>query len=264
MNRYGGKLIFETRDDHGVIEVVDRHEIRTLHFGTPTEQSSMYIEHPFALEMEYIRTMALGAVLRPHARKALCLGMGGGALPKFIWKYFPECCVTVLELSLGVVEVAHRFFYVPQDERMHVISDDAIQYLRSHRKQEDDLIFVDLYVSGGIAPAVAEPDFFARCDDRLLPGGILVWNMWRSTNKDVLERCLRNLCDIFGRNLLTLPNKESSNFVLLAFKDPIEPLTRKRLDEEAQRLKDLSTIDFPMLLRDLDYFKGYGYLFQNL
>lgn len=264
MNRYGGKLIFETRDDHEVIEVVDRPKIRSLHFGTSTEQSSMYIEQPFALEMEYIRTMALGALLRPHAKKALCLGMGGGALPKFLWKYIPECQVTVLELSPAVVDVAHRFFHVPQDKRMNIISDDAIQYLRSHRQQEDELIFVDLYVSGGIAPAVAEPDFFARCDNRLLPGGILVWNMWRSTDKDVLERCLRNLCDVFGRNLVTLPNKESSNFVVLAFKDPIEPLKRKGIDEEAMRLKKVSQVDFPQLLQDLDYFKGYGYLYQDL
>lgn len=264
MNRYGGKLIYETRDDFGIVEVVDRPKIRALHFGTSTEQSSMYIEQPFALEMEYIRTMALGALLRPHAKKALCLGMGGGALPKYLWKYLPECCVTVLELSPAVIDVAHRFFHVPQDSRMSVISADAIQYLRAHRDQEDDLIFVDLYVSGGIAPAVAEPDFFARCDDRLLPGGILVWNMWRSTNKDVLERCLRNLCDVFGRNMLTLPNKESSNFVLLVFKEPIEPLTRKHIDKEAKHFKDLSQVDFPLLLQDLDHFKGYGYLYQDL
>lgn len=256
MKKYNGNLIFEGEDAFGKVEVVDGATIRTLHFGTPTEQSSMFIAKPFDIEMEYVRTMALGMLFRPDAKIALCLGMGGGTLPKFIWQRFPQCEVTVVELSPLVVEVAERFFHVPQDPRLKIVTDDALHFLQSP-VQEDDLIFVDLYVSGGIAPAVADQHFFRLCDERLKPGGLLVWNMWRSASKDLLESCLKNLCAIFQRNLLILPNQESSNFIIIAFKEPIQLYTRERIEAEAKKL------ELEKALVQLNFFKGYGYLFQD-
>ncbi len=261
--KYGGQLVFEESDAFGTVQVVDREKIRALHFGTPTEQSSMFIDKPFDLEMEYIRTMALGLIFKPDAKKALCLGMGGGSLPKFIWKYFPECYVTVVELSPLVIDAAKRFFHVPVDPRLSIVEEEALRFLRAHPVQEDDLILVDLYVSGGIAPSVAEEDFFKCCDARLKPGGVLICDMWRSTSKDILEGCLQNLCDCFGRNLLILPNQESSNFIVIAFKEPIGAYTKERIETETKRLTEGSQVDFVKMLTELKFFKGYGYLFQD-
>lgn len=260
MKKYGGKLIFEGKDEYGPVEVVDRPGVRALHFGSPTEQSSMFLERPFALEMEYIQIMAVALLFRPDAKKILALGMGGGSLPKFIWKALPASEVTVVELSPLVLEVAHRFFEVPQDSRFKTVSGEALQFLQA-TQETYDLLFVDLYDGQGIAPVVAEPDFFEACDRRLKPGGLLIWNLWRSSAKDLVERSMRNLAASFGRNLLILPNQESGNFVVFVFKAPIQAYTKGQIEANAKQFADL--LDFSKVLEMVNWFKGYGYLFQD-
>lgn len=245
MKKYGGKLVFEGSDSTGVVEVVDREKVRTLHFGNATEQSSMYLEQPFGLEMEYIRTMALALVFKAKVRKALCLGLGGGALPKFIWKYFPDCEVEAVEFSPLVIDVAHRYFHLPDDKRLRVKCEDALRFLRGG-KGDNDLLFVDLYIDSGSAPEVAEEDFFTRCDLWLRPGGILVWNMWRNSTQ-----ALNNLKAIFGTKFAILPNQESANSAVLAFKEPVETFTAKQLEEEAIKLQKLTHTDFPKILKGI-------------
>ena len=263
MKKYNGTLIFEGQDAFGSVEVVDRPNIRTLHFGTATEQSSMYLAQPFSLEMLYLRNMAISMLFQPKAEKVTCLGLGGGALPKFIWKYYPGTSIEAVDISPVVIDIGYRYFHVPQDPRLHIHAEDALSFLEVAPKVKDDLLFIDLYIKWGISPVVSDPNFFAYCDDRLKPGGILIWNMWRSTAQDMLEASLRNLGAVFGRNLLILSNLESLNYVVMVFKEPIAPYTRKQIDQEAGRLKAVSGIDFVELLQHLNYFKGYGYLFQD-
>lgn len=263
MKKYGGTLIFEGKDEFGPVEVVDRPKIRALHFGNPTEQSSMYLKQPFALEMEYVRTMALGMLFKPDAKKVACLGLGGAAIPKFVWKFYPEIHVSAVEISPLVIDVGQKYFHVPQDRRFKIYKEDALDFLKSKNAEHSDLIFADLYIGTGIAPAVADPEFFIFCDRCLNPGGILVWNMWRSTPQSILEECLRNLCAVFGRNLLILPNRESTNCVVMVFKEPIAPYSKREIEKEAVRLKAISEVDLPEILEHLNYFKSYGYLFQD-
>lgn len=263
MKKYEGTLIFEEKDAHGPVEVVDRPSIRTLHFGTAVEQSSMFLERPFDLEMEYVRTMALSLLFKPKPQSVLCLGLGGASLPKFIWKYFPHCTVTVVELRPLVIEAALQFFEVPQDKGFEIICDDAFHYLESDKAKQHDLLFVDLYTSEGMAPLVSENEFLSLCDKYLKPGGILVSNLWQSASQQMLQSFVQNLTQNFGRNQLLLPNKESSNFILLAFKNPIDSYTKKQIELEAKKLQKISNLDLRSILQQLKFFKGYGYLFQD-
>jgi spermidine synthase len=80
MKKYGGTLLFQASDAHGSAEVVEDKNLRHLHLGTSVQQSSMFLNDPYALEMEYTQKMAASVLLFPNPQSALFLGLGGGSL----------------------------------------------------------------------------------------------------------------------------------------------------------------------------------------
>jgi spermidine synthase len=254
MEKYGGKLIFSGKDDLGEVEVIDLPDIRTLHFGNPVVQSSMYHNDPYAIEMEYNRVMLSSVLFQPLLKQTLFLGLGGAAKAKFLWRNAPECTVEAVELSPLVIDVAQRFFHVPiADERFKIHQIDALDFLRQATPHFYDILFADLYIAAGISPTVSDRDFFQLCERALMPGGILVWNMWSQFEDDVSEHFVTEVGSHFDQ-LLLLPNWESSNCVVLAFKEPIRPYTYEEIKGNAENWKLKSNLNFPDLV---EYLRPY-------
>jgi spermidine synthase len=263
MKKYDGKLIFHQRNQLGDIEVVDGPLLRTLHFGTPVVQSSMYLDDPFALEMEYNRVMMLGLLFNPNPQKALFLGLGGGSKSKFLWKYFTECHVDAVEYNPLVIDVCTRYFDVPRDDRFAIYAEEATVFLSRSLEPQYNFIFIDLYIDSGMSEAVGENDFFEACFNQLKEGGVLVWNLWRSSPKELIESSVGNLAHFFGQDLLILPIQESLNYILMAFKKPTPTDSLKVITHQAEKLTRKTGMDFVKTLSDLNHFQGHGFLFQD-
>lgn len=252
MRRYEGNLIFEGKDDCGTVEVVDTRTLRTLHFGTPTIQSSMYLDDPIALEMEYLRKMALALVFNPQPQRVLCLGMGGGCLPKFFWTYYPDCQIDAVDFSPLVIEVSYRFFQLPRDPRLRVYPEEALQFLMS-TSETYDFIFADLFVSDGISPVIAHPSFFEACKLRLQDHGLLVWNMWTSTARETQERTLEQLGRCFGNQMILVPNQESANYILMLFNGGAPVQALKNIKSNAQEILRHTGLNCPEMLKEMRF-----------
>lgn len=257
MKKYEGNLVFESENWLGKVEVIDNGSLRSLHFGTPVMQSSMFLHDPFVVEMEYNRVMLLALLFDPSPRQVLFLGLGGGSKQKFLWKHFPECYIEAVEYNPLVIDVCQRFFHVPSNDRLKLHEEDALQYIQKPSSCSWDLIFVDLYVGSGMSPAVTEHDFFSACFERLKWGGVLVWNVWRSSSTEMIEASVGNLARSFGKHILILPVQESLNYVILAFKPPLPTL--EHVMEQAEKLTAETGMDFVKTLQDVNMFKGHGY-----
>lgn len=263
MKKYNGELLFQISNELGTVEVVDGPQLRTLHFGNSIIQSSMYRCDPYALEMEYCQVILLSLLFNPFPQKALFLGLGGGSQPKFLWKYFPSCLIDCVEYNPLVIDVCYRFFELPQDTRLTIHCEEAFQFLKQHQQQLYDFIFIDLYVEEGMSKTMGDPDFFKACFYCLREGGVLVWNLWRTSAQELIEQSVHHLTTYFGRNLLILTVQESLNFIVYAFKPPVPIL---RLQEAYSRLESLSQktgMDFVKLFSNLNQFQGCGFLFQD-
>lgn len=235
--KYNGKLIFSTRNEQGAIEVVETATLRNLHFGTPVIQSSMFLNDFFALEMEYNRVMMLALLYHSRPVRALFLGLGGASKPKFLWRYFPSCTCDIIEINPSVIEVAELFFETPKDKRFNIIQEDAAQFIQKNSPAGYDLIFIDIYVAGGIAAAISAPSFFQACKKLLCPQGMLIWNMWSTTALPYLNACK----EAFTHHRIA-PVEESPNLIVFAW-DSLPPAT------SPVTLQQLTGMDFPSLAR---------------
>jgi spermidine synthase len=247
MFKYHGRLIFQGHDAFTSVEVVQAGGLYTLHFGSPVAQSSMYLEDPFKVEMEYNQVMLLSLIYNYQPTKVLCLGLGGGAKQKFLWKHF-SCQVVTVEISPLVIDVGYRFFEIPHDDRMKIIQQDALEFLQRPHQVLYDFIFLDLYDAEGMCAIIGESPLFQLCRNILTSEGILVWNLWRSTKQYVMENCIFRLINALGQNYKILTVNESLNFIIYAFADQAYNGDYNLLQQRAEALSQKTGLDFLGLL----------------
>lgn len=214
-------------DDFGRLWVSEQGELRYLYFGTETEQSCGLIGQPAWLEYDYTRAMLLAGFWQTGAPRALAMGLGGGTLANAVLQYLQPQQLTAVELRAKVVELSRRWFGLSDDPRLEVVVASAETYIAS-QQNSCDLLFLDLYLEGGIARLQLQADFFAACRTALRPGGLLVVNQWQlgQSGQPYAASRLRRL---FGAEYLQV-EVEEGNIILF-----IPQSGELTLDREAMR-----------------------------
>lgn len=247
-----GMLIFALRDPEGLMEVIDQDGIRSLYFGTRARQSSMRLADPAELVLEYTRSMLAALLFQPQPRRILLVGLGGGSLARFLLRHLPEARIDCAETRAGVVDLARRWFALPDDPRLAIHLGDGAAFLRTAPAGHYDLILVDAFDGAGVHPSVCSRDFHADCRRALSEAGVLSINLWitrDSGSRDIL----RDMELGFGKAVLRLPVAQRTNLIALV---PVRSVTRKdlkQLREPARRLGTRFGLELPGQLRRLEH-----------
>ena len=249
---YNGNLIFSCVDSEGSIDVVDEATARTMHFGTTARQSTMLFRDRRELALTYTRCMMICLVLFDGKPKnVLMLGLGGGSLARFLLHYYPDCLIDAVERRPAVVQLAQRFFALPENNNLRVLETDAEQFVTRHPEPSYDLVLVDLHTPEGMASANGAPDFIAGCRRLLSAGGVLSINLWSGADSDMVARVETQLMDAFDGQVLHLPVAGKRNFVALGLTTPVgdqrETTWRKRAKTQESKLG----LEFPAMLDEL-------------
>lgn len=256
MQRHGGSLVHSVRDDYGLLEVVDQAEFRSLYFETPIQQSSINLRQPETLVFEYYRVMCLLLLFRQKPESLLILGLGGGALARFLLSALSETKLTTVEFRESVVDLAYDYFQLPVTPQLETWVADAHAYL-VQAEQAFPLMFIDLYDAMGMSESLSSIQFFDDCKRRLDDQGVVAINLWR-TKADELHGVQQILADVFGDEVLYL-DVDDANTVALAFNDPESKSPAKALRERARALELQTSLDLGKYVRRLRCLDGTGY-----
>lgn len=169
------KELYHSKSAYHDITVCDEDGVLALRFSG-RRQSSVDAATGLEARQPIIDYLHLPLALNPAAMRVLAIGLGGGVLPKRMWHDYPEMRIDVVELDPAVVDVARRFFALPDDERLRVIVGDGRAYLAG-TDERYDLIIVDAYFEACAPFALATQEFVALAAGRLNPGGVLAYNM---------------------------------------------------------------------------------------
>ncbi|MBW2543067.1 MAG: fused MFS/spermidine synthase [Deltaproteobacteria bacterium] len=123
--------------------------------------------------------LAAPLLLLPRSRRdrVLVLGLGAGSAARVARALAPRARITGIEIDVGVVRAARRWFDL-DGLGIEVVKGDARHYLERTRRRFD-VVLDDVFV--GNRRTVRKPDWLpnpglALARDRLRPGGILVSN----------------------------------------------------------------------------------------
>jgi spermidine synthase len=196
--------------------------IRYLHFGTELIQGAMRIRDPDEIYLEYNQQMMAWLLFletQPGMRVAQ-LGLGTGALTKFVHRYCPAVKTTVVELNPAVIVSARSMFFTPSDDRrLETIQTDAKAFVLNAQHQDYfDAIQVDLYDAICDGPSASSLEFYRGCYKSLKPPGILTVNLFSRHKSFQLN--VNNMCEAFNNRVLLFPESHDCNVVAIAFKGP--------------------------------------------
>lgn len=182
------KEIFRSYDEFGAVQVFDDGNQRRLAFGEGDQQSCMLKAQPAQLHYEYTRAMALALLFNENAKSTLLLGLGAGSLASFLHRY-STLSITAVELRQLVIDVAYRYFELPQCERLSVQCENALHFLQRNEPCDYDLIFSDIYTGEGVDNLQLQESYLDMCNQCLSPNGWLVLNCWREhqSEQDLIE-----------------------------------------------------------------------------
>jgi len=224
--RYGGRLLDAVRDGLGLIEVVERGDIRSLHFGNSIEQSSYVPDAPDWLQFGYYRKLMFATALHINPVRVLLLGLGAGVIARYLLSHLHPLRLTAVEYREAVADMAYSYFGLPQDSRLDVYIATAGQFLEEFER-EWDVIIVDLYDAEGLNEEPRQRRFLDACCNRLAAHGVVAINLWRS-DPDEYVFMLRQLRQVFADRIL-LADADDANTVAYCFHDEVPDLASELL-----------------------------------
>jgi len=208
----------------------------TLSFEGTLIQSCMSLADPDDLVLDYTRAMMGALLFNPEPRRVLMIGLGGGAMVKYLYRHVPQAALTVVEISQAVIDLRHDFLIPPDDERLQTICADGAVFLVKP-PQRYDLILVDGFHGEGIAEALCSRSFYNHCRKALTPEGLLVANVHAEVTQ--AREIGKRLSKIFDGAVLSLPSEEGGNDVAIVGPRHVFDEARADLDHLWARLQPI-------------------------
>ncbi len=225
---------------------------RTLWFvrdnGVEVVESRVDLDRPDDLLIEYTRFMFLSYVFQPQPKRALIVGLGGGAMVHFLKVHDPELKVDVVEIDPMIVSVADRYFETRPGGNVEIKNTDGLAYLRSAGVKYD-VIYMDAFLRPspgtdvvGVPLHLKNQTFHDQVKARLNPDGIVVFNM---NPHPALQRDVREIRRAFPNT--SVFRLEGYDGLVVVASTAKKPLTRPEIEAAAAKLDDRFKAPFAFL-----------------
>ncbi len=215
---------------------------RCLRFagGGGLVQGRMHLTRPLDFGTRYHPAVCAATLAAPD--RALCLGLGVGAVPRLLRAMRPGLAVDVVEIDPGVIAAARDHFGVVEGDGLTVMEADAADFVRRPPPGPPyDVIVLDCYDDRRLPADLTTAGFVSRLLTLAAPGGVVVANVLtrRPGAGPLSTQLARRLC---GARIITVPG--ASNRVWFGGRSGLPDLAamRRRAAQAERRV--------PLALRD--------------
>jgi spermidine synthase len=174
-NESGERVLFRADTQYHRITVTEADNVRHLRFDA-SNQSAIDLSDGYRSTIAYPNYFDLALAIKPDAKRVLVLGMGGGAVTKRWWRDYPGMSIDSVEIDPVVVDVARRYFGLPDDPRLGVFATDARRFVQTADKTYD-VVIVDAYYADSLPFHLTTTEFLREVKSRMAPDGVLAYNV---------------------------------------------------------------------------------------
>jgi spermidine synthase len=228
--------------------MLDAAGTRHLYFDLRAVQSSMRLEAPDDLVTAYAQKMMAFLLFNRAPRHILMIGLGGGSLAKFCHRHLRDTCLTVVEIDPDIIALRDWFHIPADDERLQVILGDGAEFVR-RGDWTADILLIDAFDRGGVAPSLLAEDFYAQAFRCLEPHGVLVMNL--AGERGRYPAHLNQLRGACPGPILLVPVEADGNVLIFAFVQPVPTWTSELVEATAKELELELALEFPRFLQRL-------------
>ena len=233
------RIILEQKSPFNTIVVSEDDDgLRILRFERfGARQSVVKPGDPDHIELPYARVMIpMPFLFVEQPMSALIIGLGGGTIPSFLRKRFPQMRIDVVDIDPGVVDVAKSHFGFREDELMRAHVEDGRRFVE-RTTERYDLIFLDGFGTDSVPAHLTTREFLTAVRGVVAAQGAVIGNVWgRQVNRqyDSMVKTYRavfdglHVVDVIGSGnkilIATVARRELSHFELI---DRAQKVARK-------------------------------------
>ncbi len=209
---------FETllaQTDNGKPFVSRQEGVVSLYLNGSGVQSTMRQEVPDELVLGYTQTMMGFLLFYPAPERIVMVGLGGGSLAKYCYRYLPESRFVVIENDAQVVELRDHFHVPKDDQRFQVILGDGAEFLKNP-PDKYDILLIDGFDYIGQPAQLCSRSFYDDCYQALSADGIMVVNLLRADPGKLAS--IERIRQSFGGAAIVVNAIDSTNQIVFACK----------------------------------------------
>jgi spermidine synthase len=216
-----GQLLALSANSHadavpGKPYLIERDGMLSLQFDALCLQSEMNIEEPDQLVFSYTRAMMSFLLLEPAPQHIAMIGLGGGSLAKYCYRYLPQTKISVVEINPDIIALRNEFAIPADDARFSVLLGDGAAFVQE-RGERFDVLMVDGFDAAGLPDELCSQQFYDDCFSSLADGGIMVVNLWGCNGH--YDALLSRIETSFAGRLVAVSADDSPNKIVLAVKN---------------------------------------------
>jgi spermidine synthase len=213
----------------------------SLQFDALCLQSEMNIEDPDQLVFSYTRAMMSFLLFEPSPKRIAMIGLGGGSLAKYCYRYLPHAEIAVVEINPDVIALRNEFAIPANDARFKVLLGDGAVFVKENNELFD-VLMVDGFDTSGLPDALCSQQFYDDCFASLADNGIMVANLWSSNG---LHGALASRIETsFAGRTVVVNADDSPNKIVLAFKNSELSLSPARIKQHVNALTQSHPLNF--------------------
>jgi len=175
VNEFGEQVLFRQDTQYHRITVTEDAGVRSLRFDR-SHQSAIEMSDGLTSRIRYPDYLQLPLALKPDPKRVLVIGLGGGAVTKRYWHDYPEVHVDSVEIDPVVIDVARRYFDLPDDPRIEVFAQDGRRYVQTTGERYD-IVVIDAYYADSLPFHLTTQEFLREVKAKMNPDGVVVYNV---------------------------------------------------------------------------------------
>jgi spermidine synthase len=222
-----GDLEHEEQSAFSRIRVRRDGDVRALTFvrdnGQEAVQSRINLTAPQTLVSPYAHSMFAGYLYQTEPRRVLIVGLGGGAMVRFLTHHEPRVEIDAVEIDPVVVRLADEYFGVRSGGNVRVHTADAVAFVESTANRYD-LILMDAFLrpssetdTTGVPTRLKTLEFLGRLKRTLAPGGVVAFNV---NEHDRMADDIAAVTTVFG-HVAIYRSPPSDNKVVITTEGPM-------------------------------------------
>ncbi len=221
--------------------LIERDGKLSLQFDARSLQSEMNIDDPEQLVFSYTRAMMSFLLFEPAPQRIAMIGLGGGSLAKYCYRYLPQTEICIVEINPDVIALRNEFAIPADDARFKVLLGDGAAFVQEQRT-EYDVLMVDGFDAAGLPETLSSQRFYDACYAALPDSGIMVANLWGSD--DLYQALLARIALSFEGQYVVVNSDDSPNKIVLAFKNENYLLSSANVKKLVNQLAQSHPLDF--------------------
>lgn len=228
--------------------LIERDGMLALQFDELCLQSEMSLDDPDELVFSYTRAMMSFLLIEPAPKKIVMVGLGGGSLAKYCYRYLPQAEIVVVEINPDVIALRNEFAIPADDARFKIVLGDGAEFVKE-QTEPCDVLMVDGFDAAGLPDELCSQAFYDDCFASLSDDGIMVANLWGSSG--LYQAMVARIETSFDDTPLVVSADDSPNKIVLAAKNRELSFSPARIKQHIHALSQSHPLNFQAKSRKL-------------